>query len=80
MHRDRLGQNRFSLRNSYVTVMGRPTTPWSGRTRRMASLRRTKRLIKPLTSRMPTISPKTPNSRFACVFTAASPMNSIMAQ
>src|SRR5690349_16077957 len=80
MQTERLGQNRLSLRNSYVTGIGRPTTPWSGSTRRTRSRRSTNRLITPLTSRIPTIRPNTPNNRLACVFTAANPMNSIIAQ
>jgi hypothetical protein len=63
-----------------VTVIGRPTLPWSGSTRRTLSRRSTLRLTTPLTSRIPIISPNTPNSRLAWLLMAARPMNIIIEQ
>ena len=72
-----VGQNRLALANPYVIVSGSPTVPASGRPRVTRTFLSVTRLIDTLTTRMPIISPNTPNSRLAWVLIAATPMNSI---
>ena len=72
-----VGQNRFRFSRRYPTVTVSPTVAASGRRRVTRTRLSVTRLIDTLTSRMPIISPNTPNSSDACVFTAATPMNTI---